>query len=65
LGAIGFKDKEKMILTYIANAIFIMIVLFIILFLWLLHDDDATNDMSSTGSERQIRNDDYNNNYYP
>ena len=54
-----------MILTYIANAIFIMIVLFIILFLWLLHDDDATNDMSSTGSERQIRNDDYNNNYYP
>ena len=54
-----------MIITYIANAILIIMILFEILFVLVLIDDGATNDMSSSGSERQIRNDDYNDNYYP
>lgn len=60
-----FVKKEKMIITYIANTIGILILLFGIIFCYLLSDDGATNDMSSTGSKRQIRNDDYNDNYYP
>jgi flagellar biosynthesis/type III secretory pathway M-ring protein FliF/YscJ len=61
------KNKNKiMIITYIVNTLFIIIILFIIWFVVcsIIYKDKPSNDLTGQ-SERQKRNDDYNNDYYP
>jgi TM2 domain-containing membrane protein YozV len=55
-----------MIITYIANTLFIISILFIIWFVVcsIIYTDKPSNDLTGQ-SERQKRNDDYNNDYYP
>jgi TM2 domain-containing membrane protein YozV len=55
-----------MIITYIANTLFIIIILFIIWFVVcsIIYIDKPSNDLTGQ-SERQKRNDDYNNDCYP
>jgi len=59
--------KNKiMIITYIANTLFIISILFIIWFVVcsIIYTDKPSNDLTGQ-SERQKRNDDYNNDCYP
>jgi hypothetical protein len=60
-----YKNKN-MIITYIANTLFIIIILFIIWFVVcsIIYIDKPSNDLTGQ-SERQKRNNDYNNDYYP
>lgn len=53
-------------ITIIANIIFILFILFCLWFLIcsIIYRDKPANDVSGQ-SERQKRNDDYNNYYYP
>jgi len=56
----------RIILTYIANTIFILMILFII---WIIvcsiiYKDKPYNGPDSQ-SDRQKKNEDYNDNYYP
>jgi preprotein translocase subunit SecG len=56
-----------MIITYIANTLFIIIILFVIWFVVcsIIYRYKPSNDLTGQQSERQKRNDDYNNDYYP
>ncbi len=53
-------------ITYIANTIFILFILFFVWFVIgeIIYKDKPYNDFTGQ-SERQKKNDDYNNNYYP
>ena len=58
--------KNKiMVITYIANTLFIIFILFVIWFVVcsIIYRDQPSNDLTGQ-SERQKRNDDYNNDYY-
>ena len=54
-----------MVITYIANTLFIIFILFVIWFVVcsIIYRDQPSNDLTGQ-SERQKRNDDYNNDYY-
>ncbi len=56
-----------MVITYIANTLFIIFILFIIWFVVcsIIYRDKPSNDLTGQQSKRQERNDDYNNDYYP
>ncbi len=60
------KLKTKSMITILANSLFIIFTLLIILFL-VLNSLNKRNDLidKSGQSERQIKNDDYNSNYHP
>jgi len=53
-------------ITYIANALFILIILFLVWFIVcsIIYRDKPSDDLTGQ-SERQKKNDDYNDNYYP
>ncbi len=56
-----------MVITYIANKLFIIFILFMIWFVVgsIIYRYKPSNDLTGHRSERQERNDDYNNDYYP
>ena len=59
-------NNKIMVITYITNTLFIIFILFVIWFVVcsIIYRDQPSNDLTGQ-SERQKRNDDYNNDYYP
>ena len=54
-----------MIITYIANTIFVLVILFVIYLIVVSYIYRDKSPKDNTGqSERQERNDDYNNDYF-
>ena len=55
-----------MVIAYIANTLFIIFILFVVWFVVcsIIYRSQPSNDLTGQ-SERQKRNDDYNNDYYP
>lgn len=56
-----------MIITYTANILFVIFILFMIWFVVcsIIYRYKQPDNLTGQQSERQERNDDYNNNYYP
>jgi preprotein translocase subunit SecG len=54
-------------ITYIANTLFILIILFWVWFIVcsIIYGYKPSNDLTGQKSERQEKNDDYNTNYHP
>jgi len=59
--------KDLIIINYIANAVLIVFVLFCIWLLtcYIIYRDKSIDVTDDSQSDRQKRNDDYNNDYYP
>jgi hypothetical protein len=58
--------KKKIMITYIANTLFILFILFCVWFIVcsIIYRDKPSNDLTGQ-SERQKKNDDYNTDYHP
>jgi hypothetical protein len=61
-----YQLKKKIMITYIANTLFILFILFWVWFIVcsIIYRDKPSNDLNGQ-SERQKKNDDYNTDYYP